>query len=112
MTEDGPIVVLVTAANEGEAQRVADGLIEGHLAACVSILPDTHSRYRWAGKIEDSNEVLLIIKSRSGLLDDIISRVRERHSYDVPEIIALPVIGGNRDYLKWIEIETGKSVRT
>ena len=106
MAADKPILVLVTAGNEGEAQRIADGLIEGRLAACVSVVPDVFSRYRWAGKVEESGEVMLLIKSRAGLLDDIITLVKLRHSYDVPEIIALPVIGGNEDYLEWLDHET------
>jgi periplasmic divalent cation tolerance protein len=106
MTSDKPIMVFVTAGNQGEAQRIADGLIEGRLAACVSVVPEAFSRYRWGGKIEESNEVMLIVKSRSGLLDDIITLVKQRHSYDVPEIIALPVIGGNPDYLEWLDHET------
>ncbi len=106
MTSDKPIVVLVTAGSHDEAQRIADGLIEGHLAACVSVVPDIFSRYRWGGKIEESCEVLLLVKSRTGLLDDIITLVKQRHSYDVPEIIALPVIGGNPDYLEWLDRET------
>jgi periplasmic divalent cation tolerance protein len=106
MTGDSAVVVMVTAGSEGEAKRVADGLIEGHLAACVSIVPQVLSRYRWAGKIEESGEWLLIIKSRAALLDDIVDMVKYRHSYDVPEIIALPIVGGNEDYLEWLRHET------
>jgi periplasmic divalent cation tolerance protein len=103
---ENAIVVLVTAGNAAEAQRIADGLIEGRLAACVSIIPDVFSRYRWGGKVEESHEVLLIVKSRASLLDDIINLVKLRHSYDVPEIVALPVVGGNEDYLEWLRHET------
>jgi periplasmic divalent cation tolerance protein len=106
MTGDSAVVVMVTAGSEGEAKRVADGLIERHLAACVSIVPQVLSRYRWAGKIEESGEWLLIIKSRAALLDDIVDMVKYRHSYDVPEIIALPIVGGNEDYLEWLRHET------
>ncbi len=106
MASDKPIVVFVTAGSHDEAQRIADGLIEGRLAACVSVVPEIFSRYRWGGKMEESSEVMLIVKSRSGLLDDIITVVKQRHSYDVPEIIALPVLGGNPDYLEWLDHET------
>ena len=112
MADSSPIIVLVTASSEGEAQRVANGLLEARLAACVSMVPGIYSRYFWAGKLEESEEVMLIVKSRQGLLEKIIACVKDRHSYDVPEILALPVISGNPDYLKWLDEETGGSVRT
>ena len=106
MDQDGPVVVLVTAADEAEAYKIADGLLEAPLAACVNTLPDISSRYWWHGKLEEAGEVLLIVKSRASLLDVIIKRVKELHSYEVPEIIALPVIGGSGEYLRWLEGET------
>ena len=110
--EDGPIIVLITSPNTAEAKRIADALLGERLAACVSTLPGVSSRYRWQGRLEDATEVLLIVKSHRPLLDAIIKRVKAMHSYDVPEIIALPVVGGNEDYLKWLESETGGNTQT
>ena len=112
MDEDGPIIILITTPDAAEARRIADTLVSERLAACVNTLAGVSSRYRWQGKLEEANEVLLIVKSRKPLLDAIIKRVKAMHSYDVPEIIALPVVGGNEDYLKWLESETGGNTQT
>ena len=85
---------------------MADALLTARLAACVNIVADVSSYYRWQGKIEDANETLLMVKSRTVLLDNLIECVKGLHSYEVPEIIALPILGGNVDYLRWIENET------
>jgi len=103
---DAPVIVLITAADEAEARRIADALLEERLAACVNTIAGVRSRYRWQGRLEDSSEVLLIAKSRHGLLKAIIERVKALHTYDVPEVIALPIAGGNPDYLAWLEAET------
>jgi periplasmic divalent cation tolerance protein len=101
------IVVFVTASQEEEAAHIARGLVEAGLAACVSIVKGIRSFYRWQGKIEDGCEVLLIAKTRRDLFEGIAKKVKELHSYSVPEIIALPVIEGAGDYLKWLQEETG-----
>ncbi len=103
---DDAVVVLITAASQSEARRLADALLEERLAACVNILPQVESRYWWRGRRERAHEVLLLAKSRATLLDAIIARVKALHSYEVPEVIALPIAGGNPAYLQWLAAET------
>jgi periplasmic divalent cation tolerance protein len=97
------IVVLVTAANLVEAQQIAGALTESKMAACVNIVPEIHSYFWWQGKLDTAHESLLIVKSRSDKLQDVINIVKSKHNYETPEIIALPIIGGNDDYLNWID---------
>jgi periplasmic divalent cation tolerance protein len=99
---DDAIVVLMTAANGEEAARLADMLIGAHLAACVQILPEMESVYRWQGKIERQPEVLLLAKTARSRFDDLEREVRALHSYETPEIIALPIIAGSSPYLEWL----------
>jgi periplasmic divalent cation tolerance protein len=96
------VIVLITAASDSEAAKIAQSLVEEHLAACVNILPGVRSLFFWDGKTRDERETLLICKSRSPLMNKIIQRVRSLHSYSVPEIIALPIIAGPPDYLEWV----------
>lgn len=100
------VVVLITAATEEEARSLAELLLNQRKAACVNIVPRVDSLFWWQGKLDSAQESLLIAKTRASLLPDIIEMVKMAHSYDVPEIIALPVIGGNEDYLKWLDSET------
>ncbi len=95
------IVVLVTASSQ-EGARLARVLVEERLAACVNLVPSIASTYWWEGKIEEATEYLLIVKTRQDRLDRLIVRVRELHSYTVPEVIALPIVGGNPAYLQWM----------
>jgi periplasmic divalent cation tolerance protein len=104
------IIVLVAAANPAEAAKISRALLEAKLAACINTLSGISSSYWWHGKIENAEESLLIIKTRKSLLDDIVATVKKLHSYEVPEIIALPVIGGSPDYLKWLDETINKSV--
>ena len=99
----GSIVVLITAGSEEEAHKIAKLLINEKKAACVNIVPRVDSLFRWKGKIDSARENLLLVKSRASLLSEIITLVKEVHSYEVPEIIALPIIGGSRGYLKWLD---------
>ncbi len=99
-------VVFVTAANKKEARKIADGVVKEHLVACVNIVEKIESIYWWQGKIEKSTEMLLIMKTKISLSEKLIKKVKSLHSYTVPEIIFLPIIDGNSDYLKWIEDET------
>ena len=99
------IVAMVTAPGEEAARRLAIVLVEERLAACVTMLP-VHSIYRWKGAVEDQKEVMMVIKTPEGRLDAMTERVRELHPYEVPEIIALPVVGGNSDYLRWVAEST------
>lgn len=96
------ILILISTATEKEAKRIANALVTQKKAACVSILPRIQSLFWWQDKIDSADEVLLVAKTESRLLDDVIKLVKKFHSYDVPEIIALPIIGGNEEYLQWI----------
>ena len=96
------IVVLITAPNREEAIRLADMLVGAHLAACVQILPEMESVYRWQGRIERQPEILLIAKTTQGRFDEIEREVRALHSYDTPEIVALPIVAGSEPYLRWL----------
>ncbi len=100
-------MVLVTASSEAEAKQIGRALLDERLAACVNVLPRVDSMYWWQGKIESAAEVLLIVKTTRTQLEAVIASVKHRHSYEVPEIIALPVVGANPDYLAWIDRETG-----
>ncbi|MGB2965244.1 MAG: divalent-cation tolerance protein CutA [Anaerolineales bacterium] len=100
-------LVLVTAPDPDIAGQIAKTLLEKGLAACVNIFSGLRSLYRWEGKIQDDNEVLLMIKTRADLIDkDLIPIVQELHPYQFPEIIALPVVGGEQSFLDWIFSET------
>jgi len=97
------VVVLVTASNEEEGLAISRALVEEELVACVNMVEKVRSIYKWRGKIEDDAETLLIIKTGADNLPEVITRVKELHSYDVPEVIALPIVEGNKAYLKWID---------
>jgi len=101
------IVVLITTGSAEEAKKIAAALLEQKKAACVNIIPQVSSRFWWEGELDSAEESLLLIKTRTQMLDDVISLVQENHSYDVAEVIALPVVGGNQDYLDWIGKNTG-----
>jgi len=101
------IIVLITASKEDEAVRIARELVDSRLAACVNMVKGIRSIYRWKGKREDEEEVLMVVKTRQDLFDGLKKRVKELHSYSVPEIIALPVMEGSEEYLKWLREETG-----
>jgi periplasmic divalent cation tolerance protein len=97
------IVVLITASSEEEAHKIAKLLVNERKAACVNIVPGVDSLFRWKGKLDSARESLLLVKTRASLFPEIISLVKETHSYEVPEIIALPIIGGTEEYLKWLD---------
>lgn len=99
------IVIFVTVGKEEEAQNIAHTLISENLIACVNMVKDIRSLYKWQGNICDDKEILLIMKSKKELLNKIIYRVKSLHSYDTPEIIAVPIVGGYQEYLKWIDNE-------
>ena len=100
------IVVLVTVGSEQEAETIATALLEERLAACVNVASPVRSLYRWEGRIADDREWQLVIKTQARLFEALAARVRALHSYDVPEIIALPVLAGTTDYVDWIQNET------
>lgn len=99
------IVVLVTTSGEEESQRLARALLERKLIACANIVPRVRSLFRWEGAIEDAGESLLILKSTTDALKAVEECVHQHHSYDVPEVIALPVSGGSEQYLAWVTAE-------
>ena len=93
------IVVLSTCDSEEQARQVARALVEHRVAACVNILPGAHSIYRWQGKVEEAAEWVLVIKSRRDLFEGLRAELQRNHSYEVPEVIALPVVEGSAGYL-------------
>ncbi len=95
-------VVLVMAGNGDQALAIARALVEGRLAACVNIVAPVRSIYRWRGAIEDEQEHMLVIKTRANLIGKVERRVKELHSYEVPEFLALPVDSGSRAYVDWL----------
>lgn len=101
------IVVFVTASSKKEAKLISTLLLEEKLAACVNILELTGSYFWWKGKIDHAKEILLMIKTKKKMLSKVVQAVKLKHSYTVPEVIAMPVIGGNRDYLRWISESVG-----
>jgi len=105
MEQPDYIVVFITTNTTGEARQIASLLLEQRQAACVNIIPEVDSRFWWEGKLDSARESLLVIKTRASKLPEIIKLVKGIHSNTVPEIIALPVVGGNQDYLEWIDKE-------
>ena len=102
-------LVYITAADAEEAKALGRALVEARLAACANVLPGITPIYRWEGRIEEGTEVALIAKTRSELVERVVALVIERHSYDCPCVIALPITGGNPDYLAWIDTETAEN---
>ena len=98
-----PVVVLVTCGSEEEALKIANALVEAHLAACVNLVAPIRSIYRWEGKIWDEKEWLLIIKTQKHRFEELDKKVKSLHSYSVPEIISLPITEGAAAYLNWIK---------
>lgn len=102
------MVVLVTASNVDEAQRIARQLLEQKLIACANLVP-VESHFWWEDKIQMAQEVLMIIKTTSAMFQEkLIEAIRQEHSYQVPEIIGMPIVLGSTDYLKWISDSVGK----
>ena len=99
-------IVLTTAGSQEEARKIAHALVEHRLAACVNILPQVGSIYRWQGKIETAEEWLLLIKTQAELFDRVCDAVKELHSYDLPECVMLEVTAGSQEYLDWIAENT------
>jgi periplasmic divalent cation tolerance protein len=99
------MIIYVTSVNMVQAEKIAGELLSQRKAACVNIIPGIESRYWWRGKIASAKECLLIVKSSSELLDEIVQIVKKAHTYDVPEIIAVPIVAGSADYLQWLHAE-------
>ena len=99
-------VVLVTCGNAKEAKRIAQSLLREKLAACVNIIPRVDSIFYWKNKMSQECETMLLIKTRANLFAKLSTTVSKMHSYQVPEIIALPIVSGEKNYLNWMEKET------
>ncbi|HWC05612.1 MAG TPA: divalent-cation tolerance protein CutA [Gemmatimonadota bacterium] len=100
-------LALTTCPDEGTARRIASALVDERLAACVNIVPDLTSVYRWEGAVETAPECLLLVKTRQERLEALRQRLDELHPYDLPELVAVPVDGGSPAYLRWVVEETG-----
>ena len=96
------IIVMITCSSKREAGKIKKLLLEKRKVACVNIISTVHSSFWWKGKIDSALEVLMLAKTKSNNLKEIVRLVKKIHKYDVPEIIALPIIGGNEEYLEWI----------
>jgi len=100
------IIVLITTSTTDEAAKIGTALVDGHLAACVNIVPEVRSLFFWEGKTRDERETLLICKSRLSRMKQLVARVKSLHSYTVPEVIAIPIVAGSREYLDWVKDAT------
>ncbi len=99
------IQVITTVESKRDAERIANALVEKHLAGCVQILGPIESTYWWEGRIERTEEWLCAIKSEKSLYNEVERAIKENHHYEIPEILAIPVIKGNKDYLEWLSKE-------
>src|SRR5450432_3715465 len=99
------IVVLSACESHAEAEKIATSVVEKRLAACVNLIPGIESIYRWRGAVERSKEFLLVIKSSRELLPDLQAELLKLHSYEIPEVLAIPIVDGAEDYLNWMERE-------
>ncbi len=103
MSDSGHIIVLITVGSSEEADKIAQALVERMLAACINIVPSITSVYRWQDEVQRDSEALLIVKSRRDVFEHLKRCVKELHSYETPEIIALPIVAGDADYLRWLD---------
>lgn len=101
-------VVLLTAPDAEQAERLAHSLVEERLAACVNVVPGVRSVYRWEGRVEEAGELLLVVKTRADRTEALAARVRELHSYALPEVLELPAVGGSSAYLDWVRKESSR----
>lgn len=100
------IVIFITAKNIKEAKKISAALVKEHAAACVNIVSGVQSFFWWQGKVDAACEALLIVKSQKSCFKKIVKIVKRVHSYQVPEIIALPIVDGEKEYMKWVKKET------
>ena len=100
------LIVITNAPDRKVAHTIAQALVEQKLAACVNILADCTSIYRWQGKIETAGEVPLLIKTRAEIYSEVEAAIKGLHPYELPEIVALPVADGSHDYLEWLNSAT------
>jgi periplasmic divalent cation tolerance protein len=100
--EDSYVIIMVTTASKGEAETIARRLLKAKLIACANILGPVSSYFHWSGKVERAEEYLLLMKSRQDLFEVLLKKVKALHSYEVPEILALPIAKGSKEYLEWL----------
>jgi len=101
--ESNYVLVFITTDSHESAELISRSLLEHKQAACISVIPGVDSSFWWQGKIENARECLLVVKTKAARLDELIRSVKMYHRDEVPEIMAIPIIGGNPDYLKWID---------
>ncbi len=99
-------MIYITTGSKEEASKIGRAVVEDRLAACANVLPGITSMYWWEGAVQENGEVALLLKTRQDLVDQVIAKVKQLHSYDCPCVISLPITGGNREYLDWIAGET------
>lgn len=109
-TRQQPLLIISNVPDQATARRIAEELVGMRAAACVNILPAIHSVYRWEGKVENAEEITIMVKSTADRYDEIETAIKRLHPYEVPEIIALPVTHGLPAYLQWLISETRKDV--
>ena len=100
------VSIYITTSNKEEAKKIGNSIVRARLAACANIIDSMESIYWWEGKVQEEHEAVLLLKTREELADRVIALVKSLHSYDVPCIVAWPIVNGDADYLKWIEEET------
>ena len=105
MIKSDAVVILITVPTRDEAQMISQLLVGERKAACVNIVSQIDSIFWWEGKIDSEKECILVVKTKASLLDEVTKMIKQAHSYEVPEVIAMPIIGGNEDYLKWLNNE-------
>ncbi len=101
------VLLYVTAGDRDEAARIGRALVEERLVACANVIPGVRSIYRWEGTVRDEGEAVLIAKTIESRAEAATARIKALHGYDLPCVVVLPLIGGNADFLRWIESETG-----
>ena len=99
------VLIYITASDAEEAKQIGRRIVKERLAACANVVEKVHSLYWWKGKLEESGEALLLLKSRKEKVKDIVAMVKKLHSYENPAVVALPILEGSEEYLKWIEGE-------
>lgn len=104
--QDGYLQVTTTTDSEAEARKLAELAVQSRLAACGQVLSPITSVYWWEGKVENAQEWMVLLKTTAGRVEQLIDRLRAQHSYDTPEIVAVPIVSGNPAYLDWITAET------
>ena len=108
MTSPDYVIALTTLPADADVEAFGKALVEDRLAACVNVLPEMTSIYRWEGKVEKAAERQVIIKTTAARLADLRDRIRELHTYDVPEFVVVPIVGGSDEYLRWVGESTGR----